>query len=462
MNTQRRYGAALALGGAACDPGLGSDRCAGPGAAGPGGRPAEPGGAGGQPAERAGLRRRLGPRLLGDGDAAWTQVTAASIRGHLACCRQAAMNTRLRSTTAGTRTTAPAARPTARTSRSTWLRRPTSSSTTTTSAIGSPATRTASSPWRPATSRANWAAPATGIPVVCARGCRTPTATAPTPSPPVRCRPGSYEGKVALNESWDVNYGAGGVQNGANIPFTVTNQGDKVTFSWDSATKVLTIAVDSLPPVDLASHRPAARAQPDPGRRLLLRHAGPLRQRQPGQRHGRTERRPSRHRPGPHRQGLLPRRRPGRPHLQAGLPGQHGCHRHLDDAGLQEQAGAGLRRGRLRRLSRLLDHGLHPVRPALRHQRRAAGADRPGPRQGDQGLLRHRHQPHGRRHPVCREPVSSTARRPTTPTATPTGCPSTTATTPARPTSRRWIRRRASRTHPSCRPPRPPSRCRRG
>ena len=32
---------------------------------------------------------------------------------------------------------------------------------------------------------------------------------------------GSYEGKVALNESWDVNYGQGGVQNGANIPFTV-------------------------------------------------------------------------------------------------------------------------------------------------------------------------------------------------------------------------------------------------
>src|SRR6185503_5805080 len=32
---------------------------------------------------------------------------------------------------------------------------------------------------------------------------------------------GNYEAKVALNESWDVNYGEGGVQNGPNIPFNV-------------------------------------------------------------------------------------------------------------------------------------------------------------------------------------------------------------------------------------------------
>ena len=31
---------------------------------------------------------------------------------------------------------------------------------------------------------------------------------------------GSYEAKVAHDESWDVNYGAGGVQDGANIPFS--------------------------------------------------------------------------------------------------------------------------------------------------------------------------------------------------------------------------------------------------
>jgi glycosidase/fibronectin type 3 domain-containing protein len=52
---------------------------------------------------------------------------------------------------------------------------------------------------------------------------------------------GSYEAKVALNESWDVNYGQGGVQNGANIPFTVRTTGAKVTFRYDSSSHVLTI-----------------------------------------------------------------------------------------------------------------------------------------------------------------------------------------------------------------------------
>jgi len=33
--------------------------------------------------------------------------------------------------------------------------------------------------------------------------------------------PGSYEAKVAIDESWTENYGAGGEQNGPNIPFTV-------------------------------------------------------------------------------------------------------------------------------------------------------------------------------------------------------------------------------------------------
>ena len=51
---------------------------------------------------------------------------------------------------------------------------------------------------------------------------------------------GSYEAKVAIGESWDVNYGAGGVENGANIAFT----SDGVlcsTFSFSATTKVLTI-----------------------------------------------------------------------------------------------------------------------------------------------------------------------------------------------------------------------------
>ncbi len=54
--------------------------------------------------------------------------------------------------------------------------------------------------------------------------------------------PGDYEAKAAINESWDVNYGDGGVQNGANIPFTVAPGGMPVVFSYDSQSHVLTIS----------------------------------------------------------------------------------------------------------------------------------------------------------------------------------------------------------------------------
>jgi len=52
---------------------------------------------------------------------------------------------------------------------------------------------------------------------------------------------GSYESKVALNESWDVNYGQGGLPGGANIPFTVPFDHAKVTFTYDSTSHVLSI-----------------------------------------------------------------------------------------------------------------------------------------------------------------------------------------------------------------------------
>jgi glucan 1,4-alpha-glucosidase len=55
--------------------------------------------------------------------------------------------------------------------------------------------------------------------------------------------PGAYESKVAIGESWDENYGQGGVPNGPNIPFTVPAAGAKVVFTYDAATHVLTIAV---------------------------------------------------------------------------------------------------------------------------------------------------------------------------------------------------------------------------
>ena len=57
--------------------------------------------------------------------------------------------------------------------------------------------------------------------------------------------PGDYEAKVAIDESWDVNYGAGGVQNGTNISFSVVAAGSTVTFTYLGSTHVLSIAVSS-------------------------------------------------------------------------------------------------------------------------------------------------------------------------------------------------------------------------
>ena len=49
---------------------------------------------------------------------------------------------------------------------------------------------------------------------------------------------GSYEYKVALNNSWDENYGAGGAAGGANIP--ITAPGGPVMFTYDHATHLIT------------------------------------------------------------------------------------------------------------------------------------------------------------------------------------------------------------------------------
>jgi len=58
--------------------------------------------------------------------------------------------------------------------------------------------------------------------------------------------PGSYEVKAAVGRSWDVNYGAGGVPGGANIPFTVPDTAGVVTtFSFDGTSHVLTITTAS-------------------------------------------------------------------------------------------------------------------------------------------------------------------------------------------------------------------------
>ena len=57
---------------------------------------------------------------------------------------------------------------------------------------------------------------------------------------------GSWQAKVALNGNWDVNYGQGGVQNGANIEFTVPANGMEVVFQWNSTTKDLRVIVGGI------------------------------------------------------------------------------------------------------------------------------------------------------------------------------------------------------------------------
>jgi hypothetical protein len=54
---------------------------------------------------------------------------------------------------------------------------------------------------------------------------------------------GFYEVKAAINEAWDENYGFLGVPNGANIPFTVTTNGETVLFSYSSRTHILAVIV---------------------------------------------------------------------------------------------------------------------------------------------------------------------------------------------------------------------------
>jgi len=56
---------------------------------------------------------------------------------------------------------------------------------------------------------------------------------------------GSYEVKVAHAESFAENYGAGGVQNGPNIPFVVSSDCAYTLFSYDLATHVLTVSPTS-------------------------------------------------------------------------------------------------------------------------------------------------------------------------------------------------------------------------
>jgi pullulanase-type alpha-1,6-glucosidase len=54
---------------------------------------------------------------------------------------------------------------------------------------------------------------------------------------------GNWEVKVAINQTWDLNYGAEGQANGSNIQFEVPSGGGSVTFSFDSSTNILSIEI---------------------------------------------------------------------------------------------------------------------------------------------------------------------------------------------------------------------------
>jgi pullulanase-type alpha-1,6-glucosidase len=61
-----------------------------------------------------------------------------------------------------------------------------------------------------------------------------------------RLTAGSYEVKVAVGLSWDVNYGVGGGPGAPNLEFA-TSEHEVVDFSWDSETHVLDIDVSTPP-----------------------------------------------------------------------------------------------------------------------------------------------------------------------------------------------------------------------
>jgi len=58
---------------------------------------------------------------------------------------------------------------------------------------------------------------------------------------------GDYEVKVAHNESWDENYGIGGVLSGTNIPFTVLSEATETNFIYDPTSHILSVETAPAP-----------------------------------------------------------------------------------------------------------------------------------------------------------------------------------------------------------------------
>ncbi|MPY10168.1 pullulanase-type alpha-1,6-glucosidase [Arthrobacter bussei] len=63
---------------------------------------------------------------------------------------------------------------------------------------------------------------------------------------------GSYEYKVALNDAWGENYGAGGAAGGANLALEAP--GGPVTFTYDHRTHVISSDVPAAPTATMAGH----------------------------------------------------------------------------------------------------------------------------------------------------------------------------------------------------------------
>lgn len=66
---------------------------------------------------------------------------------------------------------------------------------------------------------------------------------------------GAYEGKVAIDEGWSENYGAGGARDGANIGFSVPTTGAPVIFRYDAASHKLAIEIVGAPKGDISMAR---------------------------------------------------------------------------------------------------------------------------------------------------------------------------------------------------------------
>ena len=193
-----------------------------------------------RPAVGGRLRRRLGSGLRDD--APHLRRDRRRLAGDVLAARPGTTSTRPRSTTPGTRTTA-----STRSGRRQHPAEPAvgaraSSSTTTTRPTGSPTTaarRSRRGRRLPVRARL----PGRLGPDCLRSWLEDPdgdgTATFETTALPA----GSYDAKVAVNESWDENYGAGGVPGGDNIPFSVPSDHAKVTFTYNTTSHVLTIAV---------------------------------------------------------------------------------------------------------------------------------------------------------------------------------------------------------------------------